>query len=184
MLDGDCLNRRPHFHFFLHRRSALQRTIKTGPADSRPADTCARCLSCLAKASLLGFRRRCPLATDAALLASSLDFLQGTFEKIQFQRLVRQHPLQLADFLPERGLTRVPRRRSSSLWPKGIQLIPPLVQKPPMYVKFLRQCHDVIAGLQSLHRHPAELLRIFRNSSLCHLQLPFPAKCAIPCVSR
>src|ERR1017187_3254695 len=57
----------------------------------------------LAKASLLGFRRRRLLATDTALLASSLDFLQGTFEKIQLQGLVNQHALQLVDFLAERG---------------------------------------------------------------------------------
>jgi hypothetical protein len=50
-------------------------------------------------ASLLGFRRRWLLATDTALLASSLYFLQGTFEKIQLQRLVNQHALQLVDFL-------------------------------------------------------------------------------------
>jgi hypothetical protein len=36
-------------------------------------------------ASLLGFGRRCQLARIAAPLASSLDFLQGSFEKIHFQ---------------------------------------------------------------------------------------------------
>ena len=38
----------------------------------------------------LGFHRRRLLARDIALLASSLDFLQGTSEKIHFHRLVRQ----------------------------------------------------------------------------------------------
>jgi hypothetical protein len=42
------------------------------------------------KTSLPGFDRRCLLARPAALLASSLDFLQGTSEKIHFQRLL--HP--------------------------------------------------------------------------------------------
>jgi hypothetical protein len=51
-------------------------------------------------ASLLGFGRRCPLATDTALLPSSLYFLQGTFEKIQLQSFVKHHSLQLVDFLP------------------------------------------------------------------------------------
>ena len=49
-------------------------------------------------ASLPGFGRRCLLASVAALLASSLDFLQGTFEKIHLQRLVNQHALQQSDF--------------------------------------------------------------------------------------
>jgi hypothetical protein len=34
-------------------------------------------------------------------LASSLDFLQGTFEKIGLQRFVRHQPLQLRDLLPQ-----------------------------------------------------------------------------------
>jgi hypothetical protein len=53
-------------------------------------------------ASLLGFGRRHLLASHTAVPASSLDFLQGTFEKIQLQRLVRQHPLQRADFFAKR----------------------------------------------------------------------------------
>jgi hypothetical protein len=38
----------------------------------------------------LGFHRRRLFARDIALLASSLDFLQGTSEKIHFHRFVRQ----------------------------------------------------------------------------------------------
>jgi hypothetical protein len=53
-------------------------------------------------ASLLGFGRRCHLARIAALLASSLDFLQGTFEKIHFQGFLGQQTLQPVDLLPIR----------------------------------------------------------------------------------
>jgi hypothetical protein len=38
----------------------------------------------------LGFHRRRLLARDIALLALSLDFLQGTTEKINLNRLARQ----------------------------------------------------------------------------------------------
>ena len=120
-------------------------------------------------ASPLGFRRRRLLATDTALLASSLDFLQGTFEKIQLHRLVNQHPLQLVDFLTERGLARAPWWRHLA-GVEGIKLISPLVQKPPMHTKFLRQFHDVVAGLQSLDCHPPEFFRVSSHSSFCHLQ--------------
>src|SRR5882672_9605004 len=131
-------------------------------------------------ASLLGFRRRRLLATDTALLASSLDFLQGTFEKIQLHRLVNQHPLQLVDFLTERGLARAPWWRHLA-GVEGIKLISPLVQKPPMHTKFLRQFHDLVAGLQTLDSHPAEFFWIPSHSSLRHLQclslqsVPYPS---------
>jgi hypothetical protein len=49
--------------------------------------------------SLLAFGRRCHLASYVFLLASSLDFLQGTFEKIHLHRLLGEHSLQLADLL-------------------------------------------------------------------------------------
>jgi hypothetical protein len=37
-------------------------------------------------------------------LASSLDFLQGTFEKIYFQGLLGQGPLELVDLVAKSGL--------------------------------------------------------------------------------
>jgi hypothetical protein len=49
--------------------------------------------------SLLGSGRRCHLARAAAALASSLDFLQGTSEKIHLQGLLCQKLLQAMDFL-------------------------------------------------------------------------------------
>jgi hypothetical protein len=48
--------------------------------------------------SLLGSGRRCHSARDAVALASSLDFLQGTFEKIHLQGLLCQKLLQAMDF--------------------------------------------------------------------------------------
>ena len=48
--------------------------------------------------SILGFGRRCHFARVAVALASSLDFLQGTFEKIHLQGLFCQKLLQAIDF--------------------------------------------------------------------------------------
>src|SRR5713226_7397326 len=90
---------------------ALAANDKNPRGSLPPTDTCARCLGCLAKASFLGFRRRHLLASHTAVPASSLDFLQGTFEKIQLQRLLCQHTLQLGNFLAQRGFPRVPRWR-------------------------------------------------------------------------
>jgi nucleotidyltransferase/DNA polymerase involved in DNA repair len=50
-----------------------------------------------------------------------------------------------------------------------------------MHAQFLRERHNVLAALQPLHRHPAELVRITSHSFLCHLQflslhsVPFPS---------
>ena len=49
-----------------------------------------------------------------------------------------------------------------------LQLLLPLVQKPPMYTPFLRQRHDVIAAVQARHCHSAKFLGIPPHSSLCH----------------
>src|SRR5215467_15659967 len=115
---------------------------KIPPGSPAPTDTFARYSRCLARASLLGSRRRCRLARVAAPLASSLDFLQGTLEKIHFHRLLRQQPLQLPDLLAQL-------RCAGNRFPMlhRLQLISPLVQKPPMYTQFLRQRPDVIAAL-------------------------------------
>jgi hypothetical protein len=48
--------------------------------------------------SLRGSGRRCHFARAAVALASSLDFLQGTFEKIHLQGLLCQKLLQAMDF--------------------------------------------------------------------------------------
>src|SRR5208283_4538168 len=82
----------------------------------------------LASASLLGPRRRCHLARAAAFLASSLDFLQGTSEEIRFQRLVRQHPLQIAYLFAKPSYGRARRAIVS-----GFLLALPVIQHGSMY---------------------------------------------------
>src|SRR5216683_7681621 len=73
--------------------------------------TCARYSGCLAMTSLLGSGRRCHFARAAAALASSLDFLQGTSEKIHLQGLLCQKLLQAMDFLAVSRCVRVGPRR-------------------------------------------------------------------------
>ena len=136
--------------------------------------------SYLPKALRLGFLRRCLLASASALLTSRLDFLQGTFEKIQLQGLLNQQALQLVDFLAESGFRRFSGWRIPARI-EGTKLIPLFVKKTTMYTKFLRQLHDVVAGSQPLDSHPAEFFRNPPHSSLCHLQclslqsVPYPS---------
>jgi hypothetical protein len=65
------------------------------------------------------------LATDTLLLASSLYFLQGTFEKIQFHSLFGQHPIELVNLFAERDFTRVLRPRYIADVCRGQLLSPP-----------------------------------------------------------
>jgi len=67
-------------------------------------------------------------------LASTPDFLQGTFEKIGFQRFVRHQPLQLRNLLSQFALFRVLRRTLSVV--NRLLLITPLVQQPPLHAQF------------------------------------------------
>ena len=138
------------------------------------------CICCLARTSLPGSGRRCPLASSAALLASSLDFLQGTFEKIHFQRLFPQQPLQLLGLLTVGQFVRVrPSRLFSRLY--QIEFSPPFVETPPGYPQFLRQVADVLAAFHALYCHPLKLPGV---SLPFHFAAPFPAKCALPlCLS-
>src|SRR6202035_2907463 len=131
--------------------------------------TNARRSSRLAMASSPGFARRCLLASPAALLASSLDFLQGTSEKIHLQGLFRQDPLQMVRLFAQRGGACV---LPGCFHPGylGIQFVAPPVKLPARDLQFSRQCHDIFAASQSLHR---KLTELFRISSLCHSQFPF-----------
>jgi hypothetical protein len=92
----------------------------------------------------------------------------NTFEKICFQRLIRYQPLQMADLLPKFTLSGV--RRWSFAVVYRLQLIAPLVQKPPMHAEFLGERDDVLAALQPLDRHLPECLGISPYSLFCHLQ--------------
>jgi hypothetical protein len=63
------------------------------------------------------------------LLAPSLGFLQGTFEKIHLHRLLLQQPLQLMDLLSVRRFMRVRPWRFFS-WLEVIEFALPLVETP------------------------------------------------------
>jgi hypothetical protein len=103
--------------------------------------------------SLLGFGRRCHPASPVFLLASSLDFLQGTFEKIHLHRLLRQQPLQLMDLLSVRRFMRVRPWRWFS-WLDVIEFGAPLVKTSSGYSQFFRQIANVVAAPHALNGHP------------------------------
>src|SRR4030095_16407049 len=131
---------------------------------------CSRAeIAYLATASFPGFGRRRLRARVSGLLASSLDFLQGTFEKIHLQRLVHQHPFELMQFSAKRGLRRTAGDRLCTL-DKRRELIPPFVEQSPMDAELLRQRHDVVARLQSLDGHSAEFFRPPTPSLFSHWQ--------------
>jgi hypothetical protein len=68
---------------------------------------------------------RLMLETVSCFLASSLDFLQGTFEKIQLHRLLGQYALQIANLFPKFSY-----RGVHSCAVLARRQIPPLVQHP------------------------------------------------------
>src|SRR5215831_8681408 len=106
-------------------------TGRSLPGSPEPVDTGARCSSHLATASLPGFARRCLLARLAARLASSLDFLQGTSEKIYLQRFLRQNSFQMIHFFAPCRYARFLLSWFPYLRFPGIQFLPPPVQLPP-----------------------------------------------------
>ena len=65
-----------------------------------------RCSNRLAVTLRPGCGRRCRLASSAAPAESSLDLLQGAFEKSHLQCLIGDESLQVADFLSESRLAR------------------------------------------------------------------------------
>src|SRR5713101_2242791 len=90
-------------------------------------------------------------ASLAALLASRLDLLQGTCEKIHLQDLLGQHPLESADLFPERRLSRMRWRSFAAL--HRLQLLAPPIQQPSTDAEFLREFHNVLAVVQPVHGH-------------------------------
>ena len=123
----------------------------------------------LASTSRPGCGRRCLRASCAAPLASRLDGVQGPFEKIYFQDLLGQHPLELADLFPERGFARI-RRRSVAL--PRLKLFPPRIQQPPTDAEFLREFYDVVALRQPVHGHLPKGLWKLAHAFLRHLPPP------------
>src|SRR5581483_5484100 len=138
--------------------AATDRTRHDSPA---PAHTCARYSGRLASALLPGSGRRCRPARAAAALAPSCDFLQGTFEKIYFHVLLRQHALQNPHLLAKLPYWRVRRPALDHL-----QVVPPVVQHRPLDPQLLRQLTDVLALLHALHRHELECPRILVHTLL------------------
>src|SRR5439155_23440767 len=143
-----------------------------------PTDKSVQCSSCLAKTSLPGFGRRCLRASNVLLLATSCDFLQGTFEKIYFQCLVGQHWLEpshlvLKFFFP--GFD-----RCSLISGRWIKLISPGVHQLALQPQFLRQLRDVVAPLHPLDHHPPKLHRMSPHSLSSHFAAPF----FLPSVSK
>src|SRR6266436_4337456 len=162
-----------HYHSFRLLQNCFSRKLRESD------DTCARYLGCLAMTSLLGSGRRCHFARAAAALASSLDFLQGTSEKIHLQGLLCQKLLQAMDFLAVSRCVRAGPRRFLS-WFNHLQLSAPLVEAPRSYPEFSCQLTDIFA---SLHAFDSPLLK-FPGVSLSLHCGSFPGNCALfLCVS-
>src|SRR5688572_1779733 len=141
------------------------------------AGTSARYSGCLAWASIPGFPRRRLLARSDVVLASSRDSLQGTFEKIDFQRLLCQQPLQFIDFLlPFPAL-------DSRRFPARVRFHPftPLVQQRAINPQFLRKRRHIGAALEPLQSLGAQFLRVFPISTRSlfwnHFAVSFLPKC-------
>jgi hypothetical protein len=87
--------------------------------------------------SLLGSGRRCHFARAAVALASSLDFLQGTFEKTHLHGLLCQKLLQAMDFFAVRRCVRAGSQSFFS-WFNDLQLLASFVEAPRPYPEFSR----------------------------------------------
>src|SRR6266849_9614322 len=128
--------------------------------------------------SLLGSGRRCHLARAAVALASSLDFLQGTFEKIHLQGLLCQKLLQAMDFLAVSRCVRAGPRRFLS-WFNHLQLPAPLVQAPRSYPEFSRQLTDIFASLHPCDSHSLKFPGVSLSLHVCFLSRKLcPILCA------
>jgi len=156
---------------------SLSKAGRTPPGSPWLAGTFARYSGCLASASLPGSGRRCRLARACAALATSLDFLQGTFEKIHLQHLVGKHSLQVPNLLAE-----LPDRR---LGPaagglRSLLLLPvPVIEHGSVDAQLLGQRRYATAILHPLQCLLAKRLRVFSSSPLAHLQF-----LSLPIVAR
>jgi len=128
--------------------------------------------------SLLGSGRRCHFARAAAALASSLDFLQGTSEKIHLQGLLCQKLLQAMDFLAVSRCVRAGPRRFLS-WLNHLQFSAPLIEAPRSYPEFSCQLTDIFT---SLHAFDSPSLKLPGVSLSLHC-VPFPETVPYFCVS-
>src|SRR5262245_8141530 len=115
----------------MNDRSSLDSLVRSG--------TSARHSGRLAWASTPGFGRRRLLASSAVVLASSRDFLQGTFEKIHFQSLLRKQPLQFFHFSPRSSFPSLRARHSLARF----HACTPLVEHLSINPQFLRKLRHI-----------------------------------------
>src|SRR5437867_7740919 len=65
-----------------------------------------------------------------------------------------------------------------------LELLAPGIQQAPTHPELLRQCHDVLALIQSVHGHLPKGLRKLAHAFLGHLPPPSCVKCAnSPCLN-
>src|SRR5258708_33647851 len=103
--------------------------------------------------SLRGLAARGLPSSSAFLLASSLDFLQGTFEKIHLHRLLGEHSLQLVDLLTVGRRVRAgPRGIFSRL--DCLEFNAPLVQASPGHPQLFPHTAVIITASEAMHVHP------------------------------
>src|SRR5258708_15974654 len=100
--------------------------------------------------SFLAFGRRCLPASSVFLLTSSLDFLQGTFEKIHLHRLLGEHSLQLVDLLTVGRRVRAGTRSIFS-WFDCLEFNAPLLTSSPGHPQLLRQLVAIIRSSSTLN---------------------------------
>src|SRR5260221_2520856 len=168
MFQHHFLHRRPHRHVFFHRAPLLQAAVVSRPGLPAPADTSVPHSNCLAPTSLPGSGRRCLRASASFPPASRLDFVQGTFEKIQLQHLLRQGPLQPLYFLGQHCFPLSLGLRLSL----RVQPLSPSVQPPPIHSQLLGQRPRILPLLHPLHRNSPELQpSVLRSSYIRHSQL-------------
>jgi hypothetical protein len=107
-----------------------------------------------------------------AALPSSLDFLQGTFEKIRFQRLFSEDALQFSDLIPQFALMAVRRWIQSII--DRLHLIPPLVQ----LVRWIPSSDE--SSVTFLHVF-SRSIAIFRNACGYLFTFFFPTRSSFRC---
>src|SRR5208337_3560960 len=111
---------------------------------------------------------------DTAVPASSLDFLQGTSEKIHLHGFVRQYSFQFVDFLAKCGFPGIAYRGLAlSLTVSWVQPMPPLVQQAAIQTEFSSQSQDIVTTVHSLHSSYTELLGISLMPFSFHFAAPF-----------
>ena len=133
-----------------------------------PIGTFARHRDCLAKVSLFLFRRSYLAARDQSRPASSPDSLQGTSEKIHFDRLVCKYPFKSKNLLAQYELA------GTSNWSVCVlQSVTPVVEQVTSHPDLPREPRDVVARVHSLHGLLSKFLAVSLTSFVVHSEPPF-----------